>query len=138
MGRPKKTDQCEDMYKMYQSGLSLSEVGMVYGISRQSVYEMFKNHGKIIRAKKKLVHQEFNGNKYTMRNIGYLGKTYGNRSLMHRDVWEYHNGEIPDGFDIHHKNGDRTDNRIENLEMIEKSEHGKIHSHEWHYGDKNE
>jgi len=138
MGRPKKTEQCEKMYSMYKLGYSLDEVGKEFGVSRQSVYEMFKNHGKLLRAKKKLLVQYFNGNKYTMRNIGYLGKTNGNRSLMHRDVWEYYNGKIKDGFDVHHINGDRTDNRIENLELMDKSDHGRLHSMEYHYGDKNE
>jgi hypothetical protein len=28
---------------------------------------------------------------------------------------------------LHHKNFDRLDNRIENLELMEKKEHGKLH-----------
>jgi len=33
----------------------------------------------------------------------------------HRLVWEEHNGPIPDGMVIHHKNSIKDDNRIENL-----------------------
>ena len=29
---------------------------------------------------------------------------------------------------IHHKNHDKTDNRIENLEIIDKISHGKLHT----------
>ena len=36
-------------------------------------------------------------------------------------------GEIPKGMDIHHKNLNKLDNRIENLQMMTKSEHQKLH-----------
>ncbi|RJP34735.1 MAG: HNH endonuclease [Candidatus Omnitrophota bacterium] len=45
---------------------------------------------------------------------------------MHRDVYEYYYGEIPDGYDVHHKDGDRSNNDIGNLEIYTKSEHGKV------------
>lgn len=47
--------------------------------------------------------------------------------FVHRKVWFEHNGEIPKGFVIHHKNGNKLDNRIENLEMCSRSEHMKEH-----------
>jgi len=46
----------------------------------------------------------------------------------HHWVWEQHNGrKVPAGFHIHHKNHDRLDNRIENLELISAVEHGRLH-----------
>jgi len=45
----------------------------------------------------------------------------------HRLVWIEHNGEIPEGRIIHHINGDKFDNRIENLKMLTRSEHRKLH-----------
>jgi hypothetical protein len=47
----------------------------------------------------------------------------------HRAVWIDNHGSIPDGAVIHHINGDRSDNRIENLEMYETN--GE-HRHECH------
>src|SRR5688572_23907240 len=35
----------------------------------------------------------------------------------HHVVWEAANGPIPDGSVLHHRNHDRADNRLENLEM---------------------
>jgi HNH endonuclease/Helix-turn-helix domain len=36
---------------------------------------------------------------------------------VHRLMWEAFNGRIPDGMQINHINGDKMDNRLENLEL---------------------
>ena len=55
----------------------------------------------------------------SINNCGYVqiyikGKQY----LQHRYVWEQANGKIPKGMQIHHINGDKKDNRIENLNIL--------------------
>lgn len=53
----------------------------------------------------------------------------GNKNvLLHRLVWEDSYGKIPDGYEIHHKNKNRRDFRLENLELVEKKEHAKRHA----------
>lgn len=37
---------------------------------------------------------------------------------VHRVVWEAFNGPIPDRLEVNHKNLDRMDNRLENLELL--------------------
>jgi DNA repair exonuclease SbcCD ATPase subunit len=50
----------------------------------------------------------------------------GNRRL-HRDVYEFHNGKIEKGFEIHHIDGDKLNNNIENLVKLSVEDHKKIH-----------
>lgn len=44
----------------------------------------------------------------------------------HRLIWQKYYGEIPPGCIIHHINGIKTDNRIENLRLMETKEHSKF------------
>ena len=37
---------------------------------------------------------------------------------VHRIIWEAFNGEIPDGYEINHKNEIRDDNKLSNLELV--------------------
>ena len=46
---------------------------------------------------------------------------------LHRDVWIYHNGPIPDGMHVHHVDGDTGNNDISNLACITKDEHWAEH-----------
>ena len=75
-------------------------------------------------------YQYFNGVKFTRdeKKGYYLNSTL--RKRMHRYVWEFYYGEIPEGFHIHHKDKDKTNNDIENLELIPFSAHAKLHNKE--------
>jgi hypothetical protein len=59
---------------------------------------------------------------------GYAKKSVNNKHIrLHRLIWEQYNCKIPEGYDIHHINGNKLDNRIENLQMIRHNEHTRLH-----------
>jgi hypothetical protein len=45
----------------------------------------------------------------------------------HRWVYEQARGPIPDGMHVHHKDGDRFNNAIENLDLVSPSDHARLH-----------
>lgn len=58
----------------------------------------------------------------------YKRKGYkGGAIQLSRWLWLQRYGEIPDDCIIHHKNGDKKDNRFENLQCMTWKEHNKLH-----------
>jgi len=80
----------------------------------------------IASRKHKVIH--FDGDTfYYSKAHGYFQSANTNRKL-HRVIWEHHFGPIPDNYVIHHKDGDTTNNIIENLELVEWGQHTVNHN----------
>ncbi len=78
--------------------------------------------------------QEFNGVKYYLCKSGGSGyflrqefRHRGKMRLLHRMVWEHSNGPIPPKMDIHHVDGNTSNNTLENLECLTRSAHRQKH-----------
>lgn len=52
------------------------------------------------------------------------------RKRLHVYVWEYYNGNIPIGYHVHHKDENKFNNEISNLEILTGSQHSKLHGSE--------
>jgi len=72
----------------------------------------FKTNPTIYISKRgyKVIHIPIKGNKY-----------------YHQYIWEKNYGGVPEGFVLHHINLNKLDNRIENLQILPKREHHKLH-----------
>ena len=58
----------------------------------------------------------------------YLNATC--RLRLHRAVYEYYNGAIPDGYQVHHIDHDKSNNEPENLIALTKEDHSRLHGME--------
>ncbi len=57
---------------------------------------------------------------------GFYFQRKGKR--LHRAVWEHHNGPVPEGYHVHHKDENRANNEIWNLECMPGGEHESLHT----------
>lgn len=80
---------------------------------------------------------EYNGIKYWLRESqGYYysgARAIGIKKVMmlHRMVFINHYGEIKKGYHIHHIDGNKDNNEIENLICLSASDHEKLHTKNW-------
>ena len=74
---------------------------------------------------------------YEGRNV-YMNGNYpaicldGKNVHVHRLEWIKHHGEIPEGFVVHHKDENKLNWNIENLELIDRGEHLLRHCESLH------
>jgi hypothetical protein len=80
-------------------------------------------------AKEQIVFNGYRYNRYPAATKAnhrhYYGRTGG--YLLHREIWIFHNGAVPDGWHIHHKDGDWNNNDISNLEAVSPVSHAARH-----------
>ena len=85
---------------------------------------------------------EFNGKVFERVEQGYYRRFKEDRSgvgYLHREIYEFYSGKtIPDGFHVHHKDFDKSNNDFSNLECIEEAKHMSLHSKLYHKEHKEE
>lgn len=69
---------------------------------------------------------ELKGEKYYLNvSLGYYQtKQY---KKLHREIWKSKYGAVPEDCLVHHKDGDKTNNEIDNLEVMEWGKHTRHH-----------
>jgi hypothetical protein len=75
-----------------------------------------RNRSTLTAERGQKLHSIESKNGYLRASVSGVGKE--TLKLVHRVIYEWHHGEIPEGMQIDHINGIKTDNRIENLRLV--------------------
>ena len=115
------------VYGKYAAGGNLKTLAEGFFRSKSWLVLQFKKHKlkPAFRSRKEIYLHD--GKPYVLDDTGYYRSIKRNGTLLHREIWQMTNGPIPEGHEIHHVNGNKTDNRKENLVMLNKHSHLKKH-----------
>ncbi|MBR4384122.1 MAG: HNH endonuclease [Selenomonadaceae bacterium] len=69
------------------------------------------------------MYQKFDGITYKKDSSGHYRKNFS----IQQSVWRYYNGDIPEGYDIHHIDENKDENNITNFQLLTRAEHSKTH-----------
>lgn len=121
--------------------LSASQIAKMVGCSQSTVLKSLHEAGVEVRNTSQAVRtlnlrgskaSQWKGGKMNSQGYIYIyiycGHV-GGKSIYrpeHVLVWERAHGPLPAGWVVHHLNGDRKDNRLENLVALPRSEHSSV------------
>ena len=141
-GKKYKNLDIDKIIRLYESGKSRLELGRLFKVSEVVIKNRLIENNISLRSRKEARafnnqsgknSSNWNGGRFK-NSSGYIKihkpehpKASYNYVYEHHLVWEKANGKLlPDGWVIHHINGIKDDNRIENLAAMSKSEHSNI------------
>ena len=125
-GKKFTAERVDKAKQMLADGAELKAVAEFLGTSITTAFSI--KHGKTwagdssYRFLKPVVGTDFYHRISACKNGKYR------RIAIHRAVWEAFNGPIPGRLEVNHKNLDRSDNRLENLELLTHQENVR-HAH---------
>jgi len=118
IARGKKFDanQIIEAKQMLTNGCTLKQVANFLQTSITTI--MAIKHGKTWAgdAKFRIIKTHIARDNYIRFTACINGKM--RKIAVHRAMWEAFNGQIPNGLEVNHKNLDRADNRLDNLELL--------------------
>lgn len=77
------------------------------------------------RADELKIGMRIKSNEIYIKDTGHLKVRNG--KTIHKMVWEYYNGAVPEGYVIHHKDENKLNNTIDNLQLLLRKEHKILH-----------
>lgn len=123
----------------FNAGMTAAEMAQLIGCSTYPIKSALKRLDLRRPAKRRLgIGSGMNNPQWKggrrIRTDGYVMIwTQSGERLEHQVVMEQHIGRaLKRGEIVHHRNGDKQDNTIENLELMSQSEHAKLHAPDMH------
>lgn len=121
------------MYLDYLRLKSLSKTGKLYGVTRQSMWDIFHRRGLKLQDRNFKRQRRYRGRTYTPGKSGYWRDTIFGRDKkppgfevqLHRRKWADKHGPIPKGCCIIFKDGNRDNCSLRNLQMLTHDEQQK-------------
>ncbi len=115
-GKVLSSEQVKQAKDMLANGAKLKEVAAFLNTSVTTVMSIKKG---LTWAN----NTEYRQIKASLNNSGYLITSFRKegiytKKLVHRAVWEAFNGAIPHRLEVNHKDLDKTNNRLDNLELV--------------------
>jgi hypothetical protein len=104
-------------HKTWNAGLKGLQIG-----GKETQFKKGSRNGRAAELWRPIGHERINGDGYRQRKLTDTGNTPRDYVMVHRIVWEEHNGPIPPKHVVTFRNRDRSDVRIENLECISRQE----------------
>lgn len=120
------------MYSDYQRLNSLSKVAKLHGVTRQSLWEMFKHRGLKMNPQKVTPCRVHKGLKYYRTDKGHYWRHRSNRRApyeilkLHQEIWKEAHGTIPLGHYVGFKDGNNDNCDLKNLVCLPKGEMSKL------------
>jgi len=102
--------------EMFAAGATLKEVATFLGVSIPTAHSIKLGKTWSGDAGHRIVNPRPNRTHYLV--VDFCCDSKYTKRGVHRVVWEAFNGPIPDRLEVNHKNLDRADNRLENLELL--------------------
>lgn len=104
-----------ELIELFQSGLSTRQIAVKIGLSKSYTFKLLTQLGLTrSRSEAAILRQP------------PTSKHWRSSRQQARKVWERNVGPIPEGYHIHHKDNDFTNNALENLECLSAAEHMHI------------
>ena len=136
LGRPRLELPVDEIARRYVDGENTYELANVYGVSQMTIWHRLDDIGLSMRRRgaqfgnQNLLGHYKRGGPLHITADGYFrtcGRD-GDICRIHCACWEAYHGPIPEAHAVHHRDGNRENNEIDNLLCMPNSEHAALHN----------